>query len=397
MRAAGVEVVVPLVSQGELIGVLNLGPTAQRAAVQPRRPPAARQPRRQRRRRDPRRPPRARPGAAGSGPRADRPGAEGRAAHPAAVPPAGGTRAGRAGASFRTTGPPARWAATSTTSSRCPEGRIGLVVGDVTDKGVPAAMVMATTHSILRTDAPRLVDPGAVLSRANDLLCAEMPPNMFVTCLYAVLDPATGHLRFANAGHNLPCIHTADGVVEPRATGMPLGLMPGLDLRGAGGHDRAGRARCSSTATGSSRRTTPTASSTASRGSARWWAAPLRVTTWSATCSTTSRRSPARRGSRRTTSRWCRSREPRLSRPPRSAPTAAHPLTSFEVASDLGNERIAADRVVDAVAPPRPAPPARGPAPDRGRRGDHERDRARQRLPIRGAGRPPRGARRRAR
>jgi serine phosphatase RsbU (regulator of sigma subunit)/anti-sigma regulatory factor (Ser/Thr protein kinase) len=109
-----------------------------------------------------------------------------------------------------------------------PEGRIGLVVGDVTDKGVPAAMVMATTHSILRTDAPRLVDPGAVLSRANDLLCAEMPPNMFVTCLYAVLDPATGHLRFANAGHNLPCIHSAAGVVEPRATGMPLGLLPGL-------------------------------------------------------------------------------------------------------------------------------------------------------------------------
>lgn len=106
-------------------------------------------------------------------------------------------------------------------------GRIGLVVGDVTDKGVPAAMVMATTHSILRTDAPRLVDPGAVLSRANDLLCAEMPPNMFVTCLYAVLQPTTGHLRFANAGHNLPCIRTAEGVVEPRATGMPLGLLPG--------------------------------------------------------------------------------------------------------------------------------------------------------------------------
>ncbi len=109
-----------------------------------------------------------------------------------------------------------------------PDGQIGLVVGDVTDKGVPAAMVMATTHSILRADAPRLVDPGAVLSRANDLLCAEMPPNMFVTCLYAVLDPATGHLRFANAGHNLPCIHTPDGVVEPRATGMPLGLLPGI-------------------------------------------------------------------------------------------------------------------------------------------------------------------------
>ena len=52
---------------------------------------------------------------------------------------------------------------------------------------------------------------------------------MFVTCLYAVLNPATGELRFANAGHNLPYLRTADGVVELRATGWPLGLMPGVD------------------------------------------------------------------------------------------------------------------------------------------------------------------------
>ncbi len=107
-------------------------------------------------------------------------------------------------------------------------GRIGVVVGDVTDKGVPAALVMARTHSILRAEAPRLVAPGAVLARANDLLAAEMPERMFVTCLYLVLDPATGHVVYANAGHNLPYVRTADGVVEFRATGMPLGLLPGL-------------------------------------------------------------------------------------------------------------------------------------------------------------------------
>src|SRR6266545_4604395 len=109
-----------------------------------------------------------------------------------------------------------------------PDGQIGIVVGDVTDKGVPAALVMATTHSILRAEAPRLVSPGEVLGRVNDLLVTEMPAHMFVTCLYAVLDPVSGRLRYANAGHNLPYLRTVDGVSELRARGMPLGLMPGM-------------------------------------------------------------------------------------------------------------------------------------------------------------------------
>jgi serine phosphatase RsbU (regulator of sigma subunit)/anti-sigma regulatory factor (Ser/Thr protein kinase) len=109
-----------------------------------------------------------------------------------------------------------------------PGGQLGIVVGDVTDKGVPAALVMATTHSILRAEAPRLVSPGEVLRRANDLLVTEMPAHMFVTCLYAVLDPASGRLRYANAGHNLPYLRSEDGVGELRATGMPLGLLPGM-------------------------------------------------------------------------------------------------------------------------------------------------------------------------
>lgn len=108
------------------------------------------------------------------------------------------------------------------------DGRIGFVVADVTDKGVPAALVMATTRTLLRAAAERLEAPGAVLARTNDVLVQEIPPKMFVTCFYAVLDPATGHLRYANAGHDVPYRYTADGVVELRATGMPLGLMPGM-------------------------------------------------------------------------------------------------------------------------------------------------------------------------
>jgi serine phosphatase RsbU (regulator of sigma subunit)/anti-sigma regulatory factor (Ser/Thr protein kinase) len=106
-----------------------------------------------------------------------------------------------------------------------PGDRIGIVVGDVTDKGVPAALVMATTHSLLRAEAPRLVSPARVLERVNNLLVDEMPPKMFVTCLYAVLDPAAGTLVFANAGHNLPYVGTNEGTLELRATGMPLGLL----------------------------------------------------------------------------------------------------------------------------------------------------------------------------
>ncbi len=109
-----------------------------------------------------------------------------------------------------------------------PGGRIGIAVGDVTDKGVPAALVMARTHSVLRAEANRSDSPGVILARANELLCPEMPARMFVTCLFAILEPSTGKIVLANAGHNLPYVRTDEGVVELRATGMPLGLMPGI-------------------------------------------------------------------------------------------------------------------------------------------------------------------------
>jgi serine phosphatase RsbU (regulator of sigma subunit) len=101
------------------------------------------------------------------------------------------------------------------------------MIGDVTDKGVPAALVMATTRSILRGAAERMAAPGEVLERANELLCPDIPPKMFVTCLYAVIDPPSGRIRYANAGHDLPLRRHEGGVEELRATGLPLGLMSG--------------------------------------------------------------------------------------------------------------------------------------------------------------------------
>jgi len=109
-----------------------------------------------------------------------------------------------------------------------PDGRVMFVVGDVTDKGVPAALVMASTHALLRDAAPRLISPGAVLGHVNDLLCADIPAHMFVTCLALVIDPVSGAAVFANAGHDVPYVRTRDGVAELRARGMPLGLMPGM-------------------------------------------------------------------------------------------------------------------------------------------------------------------------
>lgn len=106
------------------------------------------------------------------------------------------------------------------------DGRLGVVIGDVTDKGIPAALVMATCRSMLRAAAQRHSTPGSVLADVNESLVPEIPSAMFVTCLYSVIDMDSGEVVFANAGHNLPYVRTGNGVQELRATGMPLGLMP---------------------------------------------------------------------------------------------------------------------------------------------------------------------------
>lgn len=110
-----------------------------------------------------------------------------------------------------------------------PGGKLAVIVADVTGKGVPAALVMAAARSMLRMAAEQDAEsPCKVLAHVNEMLCGDIPPNMFVTCLYGVLDPVTGRFVFANAGHNLPAKCTTEAVIELRATGMPLGLLPGM-------------------------------------------------------------------------------------------------------------------------------------------------------------------------
>ncbi len=110
------------------------------------------------------------------------------------------------------------------------DGHLGLVVGDATGKGVPAALVMASVRSMLRAVAQALdsSSPGEVLRRVNDPLVTDIPSNMFVTCFYAILEPESGSLTYANAGHDLPYLHRDGAAEELRARGMPLGLMPAM-------------------------------------------------------------------------------------------------------------------------------------------------------------------------
>lgn len=115
-----------------------------------------------------------------------------------------------------------------------PNGKLGLVVADVTDKGVPAALLMANARSVLRGVAASINrsgqdSPGKLLARVNDVLSQEMPMDMFVTCLLVILDPQTGRIRYANAGHNPPYLRTRYGARELKASGIPLGLFPGLE------------------------------------------------------------------------------------------------------------------------------------------------------------------------
>jgi serine phosphatase RsbU (regulator of sigma subunit) len=111
------------------------------------------------------------------------------------------------------------------------EGRVGLVVGDATGKGVPAALVMSTTCGMLQVVSQALgsSSPGEVLERVNETLFARIPANMFVTCFYTILEPKSGSLSYANAGHDLPYLHRDGEAEELRATGMPLGLMPEME------------------------------------------------------------------------------------------------------------------------------------------------------------------------
>jgi sigma-B regulation protein RsbU (phosphoserine phosphatase) len=112
------------------------------------------------------------------------------------------------------------------------DGRLGLVIADVADKGMPAALFMVLTRTLVRAAALENPSPAAVLDRVNNLLVPDARQGMFVTALYAVLDPESGTLTYANAGHNLPLIlrSGSDELVELERGGMALGVVEGTNL-----------------------------------------------------------------------------------------------------------------------------------------------------------------------
>jgi serine phosphatase RsbU (regulator of sigma subunit) len=109
-----------------------------------------------------------------------------------------------------------------------PDGRLAVIIGDVSDKGIPAALVMATCRTLLRVSTGSGRPPGDVLAEVNDRIQPDIPSGMFVTCLLAMIDPSSGEMAMANAGHNLPYQRNDQVTAEIMARGMPLGLMPDM-------------------------------------------------------------------------------------------------------------------------------------------------------------------------
>ncbi len=112
-----------------------------------------------------------------------------------------------------------------------PDGRLGLVIADVADKGVPAALFMALSRTLIRVVAQQLLSPGDTLSRTNDLIISDTHSDLFVTAFYLILDPQSGEIVYANGGHNPPLLMRRDGRIESlRARGIVLGIISPIHL-----------------------------------------------------------------------------------------------------------------------------------------------------------------------
>ena len=113
-----------------------------------------------------------------------------------------------------------------------PDGHLGLVIADVADKGVPAALFMVLARALVRASAKESSSPAEVLEQVNDLLAPDAQGGMFVTLFYAILDPNTGMIIYSNAGHNPPILaHQGDQTITLLTrTGMALGVQEGSPI-----------------------------------------------------------------------------------------------------------------------------------------------------------------------
>jgi serine phosphatase RsbU (regulator of sigma subunit) len=104
----------------------------------------------------------------------------------------------------------------------CSDGRVAIVVADVSGKGMPAALLMSSLQARVQVLADDPSDVGALVAKLNRLLCANIPSNRFISLFLGVLDPATGELAYCNAGHNPPVLIRADGQIEWLHGGGPI-------------------------------------------------------------------------------------------------------------------------------------------------------------------------------
>ena len=113
---------------------------------------------------------------------------------------------------------------------RIDDNHIGLAVGDVTGKGVPAAFFMAIVRTLLRTISLLNLPPSECLARLNDQIAAENEQEMFGTIFYGIIDTKTGEFLYANGGHNNPALITQNGELEwlPETGGVLIGMISGI-------------------------------------------------------------------------------------------------------------------------------------------------------------------------
>ena len=112
------------------------------------------------------------------------------------------------------------------------DGKLGIAIADVTDKGIPAAIFMAVVRSLVRAEASRCLAPAGVLRRVNDLLLEMNTEGLFATLLYGVMDADTREFHYVRAGHVQPLLITAAGIVHTPLpqNGQPLGILPDPEM-----------------------------------------------------------------------------------------------------------------------------------------------------------------------